>query len=593
MQWLKGQFTIGISLVLLVTLVLSHASTVFGSSLLYKNYIVRYDRGWDILCEPYVVKKNDWVLKIFRQKGEIAHQDFRDFSSIFKRLNPHIKNIDMIRPGQGIDIPLRKLEHGSLPGQDAGVVTIPFVALKQVKEVVKKHSDRYVVQRGDTVSKLIARKYGRYGTKAYSEGVKLFKAANPKLTNLDRIYTGQKLYLPDPTIREKSWYASMYDANGNLRETVDEAKGQSSEARKDTSTPVPIPKAAPAATKPEKPKGQLAEAAAFVGGKLQTKGTYYLPRAGEEDFELDLSKHPTLELGQGPKLVFTPGNKIMNMDSDTFHSKWPDMKPVSIDPQASTEQYVSAIFGAMEDDEGQPSEEVVFENQGVRVAVRAKWVRNESEGRHLCITPIAAPDQQTPDAIRRYLEQNGIVIKEILPGGTALGVNQGDMQRHNIKNILAIAPANQKDFVKTLAKTLAFTYVPNTIITFPYAGIQVQAYANLLSTKNGQEILVDFGDLYGDAVNSIGETGLKVVRIFRDDDYDTITQKLFLALAIQYEQSPTLLAAQRAGEYNTAITINGWLYSSNERKQTLLTGADLPSAITDMLSARDIDVVLW
>jgi phage tail protein X len=577
---------------MLATFVLGHSSAAFGSSLLYKNYIIRYDRGWDILCEPYVVKKNDWVLKIFRQKGEIAHHDFREFSGIFKRLNPHIKNIDMIRPGQGIDIPLRKLEHGALPGQDTGVVTIPFVALKQVTEVVKKHSDRYVVQRGDTVSKLIARKYGRYGSKGYQEGIKLFKAANPTLTNLDRIYTGQKLYLPDPTMREKSWYASMYDAKGNLRDTVHQAKSRSSETPKEKPASVPIPKAV-SKPKTEKTKGNLSEAAAFVGGRLQTKGTYYLPRTGEKDFELDLSKHPTLEIGAGPKLVFTPGHKIMDMDNDAFHSKWPEMKPVSIDPQASTEQYVSAIFAAIED-EGQPSAEVVFENQGVRVAVRAKWVRNESQGRQLCITPIAAPDQQTPEAIRRYLEQNGIVIKEILPGGSALGGNQGNpQQRHNIKNILAIAPANQKAFVQTLAKTLAFSYVPNTIITFPYAGIQVQAYANLLSTKNGQEILVDFGDLYGDAVSSIGDTGLKVVRILPDDDYDTITKKIFSTLAIQYEQSPTLLAAQRAGEYNTAITINGFLYSDAERKQTLLTSADLPSAITDMLSDRDIDVVLW
>jgi hypothetical protein len=49
--------------------------TVYASSLIYKNYIVRFDRGWDILCEPYVVKPGDWVLKIFRQKGEIAHKD--------------------------------------------------------------------------------------------------------------------------------------------------------------------------------------------------------------------------------------------------------------------------------------------------------------------------------------------------------------------------------------------------------------------------------------------------------------------------------------------------------------------------------------
>ena len=173
------------SLVLLSCLLVAHGLTpalTRASSLIYKNYLVRYDRGWDILCEPYVVHQGDWVLKIFRQKGEIAHADFREFLSIFQRLNPHIRDIDMIRPGQTVDIPLRKLEHGSLPGQASGVVTIPFVALTQVDELLVRHSKQYEVQWGDTVSVLLARKYGRFGSSGYNEGLKLFKAANPQIT---------------------------------------------------------------------------------------------------------------------------------------------------------------------------------------------------------------------------------------------------------------------------------------------------------------------------------------------------------------------------------------------------------------------------
>ena len=201
----KPQFTNNFFLlaaILLVVILLQHALPARASSLIYKDYIIRYDRGWDILCEPYVVEKNDWVLKIFRQKGEIAHADFRDFLGIFQRLNPHIKDINMIRPGQTIDIPLRKLEHGSLPGQASGVVTIPFVALSKVTDVVQTHSEHYQVRRGDTVSQLIARHYGRFGSNAYREGIKLFQAANPQITNLDVIYAGQKIYLPDPGIRD-------------------------------------------------------------------------------------------------------------------------------------------------------------------------------------------------------------------------------------------------------------------------------------------------------------------------------------------------------------------------------------------------------
>ncbi len=575
------------SLAAVIVLILS--SPLFGSSMVYKNYIIRYDRGWDILCEPYVVQKNDWVLKIFRQKGEIAHQDFRDFLGIFKRLNPHIKDINMIRPGQGIDIPLRKLEHGALPGQASGVVTIPFVTLTEVTEVVKQHSESYTVRKGDTVSELLARKYGRYGSQSYQEGVKLFQAANPQVKNLDVIYAGQKLYMPDPTIREKSWYASMYDAEGNLRKTVDQnAKPPTAEPQTTIKSQLPVT----APSDQEAPESNLAKAANFVGGKLNAKGTYYLPRKEGGDYELDLSKHPMLELGQGQKLVFTPNDAVMNMDKDRFQTNWPGIKPVTVDNEATTEQYVSAIFNAVEEEDN-ATEEVTFENQGVHIAVRAKWIRNESEGRQLCITPISSPDEQTPESIRRYLEQNGVVLKEILPDGSALGFDRGGLQRHHIKNILAITPTSQKDFVQVLAKTLEFTYIPNTNITFPYAGIQVEAYANLISTKDGREALVDFGDLYGDAVTAIGKTGLNVVQIVPEDSYDAIAQKLLTALAITYEQHPTLLAAQRSPEFNTAITIYGLLFDHDQNQRVLLTSATLHSAVTDMLSDRGIDVVVW
>ncbi|MEA3280478.1 MAG: LysM domain-containing protein, partial [Thermodesulfobacteriota bacterium] len=169
------------------------------AAILYKTYIVKYDKGWDILCEPYIVQRNDWVFKLFRQKGEISHKHFPEFINIFKRINSHVRNIDLIRPGQRILIPLKKLKKDALPGQSSGIVTIPFVNIPNIPDIIKPYSTEYMVQKGDNISRLIAQKYGLYGTKSYKEGIKLLKLINPDLVDLDRIYTGQKLHMPDPS----------------------------------------------------------------------------------------------------------------------------------------------------------------------------------------------------------------------------------------------------------------------------------------------------------------------------------------------------------------------------------------------------------
>jgi LysM repeat protein len=590
MRWVSGKFKYRwIWLILVAVFGLSQSTDAFASGLIYKNYIVRYDRGWDILCEPYVVQKSDWLSKIFHQKGEIAYKDFYDFLGIFKRLNPHVRDIDLIRPGQGIDIPLRKLEQRDLTGQSSGVVTIPFVTLHDVSQVIKQHSTLYTVQKGDMVSNLIARKYGRYESKSYREGLKLFKAANPQVANLELIYPGQKLHIPDPTIRLKSWYAGMYDDQGNLRAKFNQNPAPTPLAATPETTPQ---QTGVTSLEPEKLIENLVKVADYLGGELKAKGTYYLLRQGGKDFEIELSQHPLLTFGKGLKLVFTSNGQIMDMDKDSFQASWPEIMPVSIESKSTTEQYVAAIFEVLKEDR-KHADELVIENQGVNIAIRSKYVRSENEGRQLCITPIATADQMTPESIRRYLEQNGVVIKEILPGGTASGLNHGDQKHRVNKKRLVIMPTSQKDFVQKLSDTLGFSYIPNTTITFPYANIQVKAYANLISTNTGRETVVDFGDLYGDAVTAIRRTGLNVVQIMQTDSHDTIAEKLLSALSIKFKHRPTLLAARRPAKYNTAITINGLLCDDDYNRRTLLTSASLHSAVTDMLNNCGIDVVVW
>jgi hypothetical protein len=284
---------------------------------------------------------------------------------------------------------------------------------------------------------------------------------------------------------------------------------------------------------------------------------------------------------------------IMDLEKDEFQTYWPAMKPVTVGLDASTEQYVAAILAALNEDSGRPIEELMIKKPGVRITVRAKYIRTEDENRQLCITPIATAVQQTPAVMRRYLERNGIVIKEIIAGRTTMSANHGDAEIPEAKNLALINPTGQKDFVHKLAHKLGFSFIPDTNITFPYAGFQVEAYGNLLSANAGREILIDFSELYGDATTAIKKTGLDVVQIGLRDSYNIIAQKILTALSIQYKQRLTLLAARRSAEYNTAITISGLLYTNNQNRRVLLTNAELHPAVTELLNDRGIDVVAW
>ena len=320
------------------------------------------------------------------------------------------------------------------------MVTIPFVALnKEVEKVLAPHVESYQVQWGDTVSKLISRRFGRFGSAAYNEGVELFKAANPGVTDLNRIYAGQKLYIPDPAAREATLMAAA-------EETPDanEEAGADEDGRKPEAAPVPVVSSPPGPSLPgavlPAPKpitSALEEAAALVGGTFNDKGTRYIPRQGQDDFQVDMSQFPLLQLENTSDVVFSQSNTVMGVDPAELESFWKDTKVVTYNEDASVEEIVDAIFKALQDEtvaetiETAEAAETGFEDGGVRIVVHAKYIRSENDGRRICILPIDMPSQGTPETLRRYLEQHDIVLKEVLPGGKPLQTAiSDDARRH-------------------------------------------------------------------------------------------------------------------------------------------------------------------
>ena len=156
---------------------------------------------------------------------------------------------------------------------------------------------------------------------------------------------------------------------------------------------------------------------------------------------------------------------------------------------------------------------------------------------------------------------------------------------------LGMLSPSGKTFVKKLLSQLGFAYTPNTGITFPYAGIQLKAFSNLVSPGPGKEFLIDFGDLYGDAIISIKQSGLKIIQILAADDHDLIIQKLLKSLGISYTTAPTFLAAERPEAFNMAITIHGYLIEKLIGTQTLITNANLHNAIIKLIKQKGIAII--
>jgi len=289
--------------------ILSLAQPFLASAEAMKTYLKQYSiftyENQDYLCEPYQVKKNDWLYKIFRQKGEISAEDFPKFLSIFRTINPKLSNIDAIEPGNQVLIPLKRISRNTYKEKQKGIVEVPVLSfsadLKEEKlaAFIKKHT----IQRGDTVSTLLDRAFLEKGGTVSETGKKVFAHLNPKIRDIDRIYLGSQVLIPDPAILNQPWFKSFF-ASG---ETTGLATAL---PQKDLSRPQQ--KMHPLPTLPEMPPEDLIRLkryAQLIHGALQHQGQMIFPGKDKGPSNaLDLTRTPILTGKDGKKtLILPPG----------------------------------------------------------------------------------------------------------------------------------------------------------------------------------------------------------------------------------------------------------------------------------------------
>ena len=578
-----------VTIFVIITIVCMMTFPCAYAAFFYKSYVIRYDRGWNILCDPYVVQKDDWVFKLFRQKGEISNTDFPEFLRIFKRLNPHIHDIDRIRPGQHIVIPLKKVDPDELSEQSSGVITIPYLTNATLSDDATKDSTDYLVKKGDCVSILISQKYGSYGTPAYQKGEKLFRLMNPQIENLNLIYAGQMIRLPDPKNQNQSPSQPPIDTAA-IQKTPERDHLDSSVAFDEK-----IPLSSGVNNGKEPSDSPLSKVASILDAKLFNKGNYYLPRPGQQDFKVDLSQTPFIKLEDGKRVFFTSGDENQDADINMLKSFWKDVVIVNVAPEDSLEKVFDTVFGSLEG--AVIKHRLSFSDHGVDVDVQGRWIiekpgKNGEAKRHLCITVIDGLKERTPQSIIRYLDQNNIIIKEILIG-KKIKEPKSNVSRFNIadKNLDIIDASDHETFVKNFLIVMGYRYSPNSNISFQYAGIQIDATSNLATKSNDNPFYIDFGNFYGDAIQSIEKSGYSIIQIKNNDSLGDIIQKLLGAMNTSFIKDPTFLAAKRPAEHNTRLIIPGFLMDHADMSMVLLTFAPLNHQVIQFLTDNDIRII--
>ncbi|CCK78758.1 hypothetical protein [Desulfobacula toluolica] len=286
----------------------------------YKRYSIFKYKNEDVLCEPYIVKKNDWLYKIFRQKGEISEKDFPFFLIIFKEINPQISNIDAIEPGSHIRIPLKKVKKGDYDQSTPGNIDVPVIEFS----TLPKYPDlspflmEHTIKKGEIISNLVDKEFLKKGGIISEEGLKAFQLANPGIKDINIVYEGDDIFLPDPSIISQSWFRSLLSEKTMQQEPVKKkqpAKHVKLEACELT---------------------QLKRYCSLIDGTLLNRGKLYFPGENDSNPFIDLASTPIIETQNGSKTLIISDKNANDELLKSVKTYWKNLKIKSISETIDT-----------------------------------------------------------------------------------------------------------------------------------------------------------------------------------------------------------------------------------------------------------------
>ncbi len=396
------------------------------------------------------------------------------------------------------------------------------------------------------------------------------------------------LNIPNQVLRNQPWYESLFDNSGNLRNTV--------VLNNLLITKEKAPEAAGALDKGDRPVSAFTKVASFLDAKLLTKGSYFFPRQEGGDIKIDLAHFPIMEFRDGARLVFFQENRIQRSDLEVIKSYWHNVKEVSASREDSLEKVLDAVLVSLNKDKRK--EKLLFSDHGVVVEVHARWIfaersRSGKQERQICLTPISNPKERTPDLIVRYLARNNIIIREKIPDKKDTAqITRDKPISYASEDIIRIDDSDQRTFVADLLIALGYEYAQKCQITFPYAGIQIEAVSNLVSRNNEKLLLIDFGDFYGEAILALTKAGFGIAQVNEDDNFHIIIKKLLRALDVTFSSDPTFFAVERPGNYNTSLMVPGYFVPKAKTSKVLITTSQLHDDLIQFFREQDMTVIM-
>lgn len=448
----------------------------------------------------YVVKKGDHIGKILR--AQLGDEPIPYV--LLRKINPGIRNLNRIYPGQKIMIPVR------------GMTDVAGFENAIAKEG-ETHSTEYLIQEGDSISRIILTELN-VGPAEVLSTYRLVRRMNPDIEDMNTLSAGQRLKLPvNPDHAYRSATAPVPAAGNKPDKPL-------------------IATAAKAPSIAEGLLGIIRPVIARMKGSLTTRGHYYIPLRDNTQVTIDCSLIPVVELDDGSTVFLDFGNRLPDHLKGLISQSSPNFAFL---PAGELSDDLTSLQGIL-----RHSRNYTMFNAARPLPLTLKpeilaapdWI---IEGKRASRGPIyrqglfllGSDEQPLPTEARTFMENNGLIVTEISGGqvASALIAQTAPIMIPDLRGIKGIS------FAEQLLRAMGETPVKNAeIVVFDQArhGFNLSVTADLLLRRGEKQFIIHAKRLPDEFIRSLKEEGTETILIGEKDSGRSLIEGLLQGLQI-------------------------------------------------------------
>lgn len=448
--------------------------------LVLKKTISARDKG-----PVYVVRKGDHLLGILRRELDAAPEEMGWMLREVKRLNPGLKDVNVIEAGRKLSLP---------------VVAPP------------EGYQTYRVKKGDFLARILEKNLGLKG-QDLARALKDVKKQNPNIRDINLIFPGQRIFIPRVSPPEK----------------------EKAEAPARPQEPAAVLPELKAVLLTEKERGLIRRVVEQAGGLVLTDGNYYIPLSAEDQVTIDCAAVPVVELDDGSRILVDFGGQVSPDLKERIQRVWKNYTVIQDSGGVGALPALERIFKASKNYSFRKTADYVDVGGEPKFRLFLDWVLFKKESAFTGIALRESPSAAMPAALSRYAERNGISVLEVTE---ALEAVRDEAPPAPPSDVPALKSGTTADLIDSVIATLGLTASREAWVKVAEAGAPakvVSAKVDFLVERPGKEgAVIALRELPATFQESLKQKGMNVAMVKWDDEKKAVIEKTLTALGYPF-----------------------------------------------------------